>query len=335
MRILYTALLVGVIATLVATAGSIHAQQVTVGTPFRTLQDHFFESNSINWSGSLGAIPSTGGPVVPYLNFSYGGGALSRPQFGSPQLGAGLSTNFAILSKNAQINFGLNFSQGYTQSATTQTPSVTLTNGQTGYVSDTSQTPFVISVVPVVGAFPTGPQQLQQLSGIDPAGPDPRIQAILQAHFEAQALAAAKAQAAAAGAQVQAVIPPPPQPQGQNNVAPQRDPKPMNARQTQGQANPAQVNQALATAAADRLSAAQESSAGRPAVSVAEAKRLHEQELAQGNGEMEALMERARALEEDGKPNVAKIYYQRVAKHASGELQQQARTRLYELQGAK
>ena len=86
-------------------------------------------------------------------------------------------------------------------------------------------------------------------------------------------------------------------------------------------------------AAGQRLNAAQESTAGRPALSVAEAKRLHQQEQAAANGEMAALMERARALEEDGQPNVAKIYYQRIAKHATGELQEQARTRLYELQG--
>ena len=70
-------------------------------------------------------------------------------------------------------------------------------------------------------------------------------------------------------------------------------------------------------------------------MSVAEAKRLHQQELAAANGEMAALMERARALEEDGKPSVAKIYYERIAKHATGELQQQARTRLYEIQSSE
>ena len=50
---------------------------------------------------------------------------------------------------------------------------------------------------------------------------------------------------------------------------------------------------------------------------------------------MAALMVRAQALEEDGQPGVAKIYYQRIAKHASGDLQQQARNRLYELQGKR
>ena len=67
---------------------------------------------------------------------------------------------------------------------------------------------------------------------------------------------------------------------------------------------------------------------------MAEARRMHQQEQAAANGEMAALMERARALEEDGKPNVAKIYYQRVARHATGELQQQAQSKLYELQSS-
>jgi hypothetical protein len=86
--------------------------------------------------------------------------------------------------------------------------------------------------------------------------------------------------------------------------------------------------------AEQRLSAAQESTAGRPAPSVAEARRLHQQEQAAASNEMAALMERARAMEEDGKPGVAKIYYQRIARHATGELQQQARTRLHEIEGS-
>jgi hypothetical protein len=332
MRAWHTIIAVGLIAACTAVAVPSYGQQVTVGTPFRTNQDHFFENSNISWAGNLGAIPATGGAVVPYLNFSYGGGALATPPFGSPQMGAGLSANFAILGKNGQVFFGTNFGQGYTQSSTSQVPSVTVMNGQTGYVSDTSLTPFVISVVPVVGAFPVGPQQLQAASGIDPNAPDPRIQALLQAHADAQQQAAAQA---AAEAKLGGVIPPLPK-QFRPDRPAQPDLKAPNkaaadkAAPQKVSAQPAQVPDA-----ADRLSSAQESSAGRPAVSVTEAKRLHEQELARGNGEMAALMERARALEEDGKPNVAKIYYQRVAKHATGELQQQARQRLYELQGSK
>ena len=86
-------------------------------------------------------------------------------------------------------------------------------NGQTGYVSDTSQTPFVISVIPVVGAFPVAPQQLPQASGIDPNPIDPRVQAMLQAHADAQA------QAQAGGPSRRR----PPQPQKPNNAAPRQE----------------------------------------------------------------------------------------------------------------
>ena len=175
MRNWHTTLAAEVLAALVAAAAPGQAQQFTAATPFHTLHDSFFENNSINWSGNYRGI-----------TFSYGGGALARPPFGSPDLGAGLTTNFAFVGKNGQINFNTNFSQGSNQALTTQTPSITLMNGQTGYVSDTSQTPFVVGVIPVVGAFPFVPQQLPQVSGIDNNALDPRVEAMLQAHAQAQ-----------------------------------------------------------------------------------------------------------------------------------------------------
>lgn len=306
MRTRHTTLATGVFVTLVAVAVTSQAQQVTLGTPFHSNRDSFFENNSINWSGNYRGV-----------NFSFGGGALTRPQFGGADNGAGLTTNFGFAGKNGQINFATNFSQGYRQSSITQAPSVTIMNGQTGYMSDTSQTPYVISVIPVVGAFPVSPQQLQQISGIEPSTVNPRIQAMLQAH--------ANAHQAAGQDQAGGIAPPQ---QGPNNMALPQNVKLMNV------PDPIPAPPDPGEAAGQRLNAAQESTAGRPALSVAEAKRLHQQEQDAANGEMAALMERARALEEDGKPNVAKIYYQRIAKHATGELQQQARTRLYEIQGS-
>jgi hypothetical protein len=85
---------------------------------------------------------------------------------------------------------------------------------------------------------------------------------------------------------------------------------------------------------AARLAAARESSAGRAAPSVAEARRMYAAEQAAGSQEVLALMERARAAEEDGKPNVAKLYYQMVIRRASGELKQQAQDRLDAIHGA-
>jgi hypothetical protein len=312
MRIWRTALAAGVAVALLAETGQ--AQQVTVGTPFRTLQDHFFENNSINWSGNYRGF-----------TFSFGAPGLSTPQFGSPEPGAGLTTNFAFVGKNGQINFNVAMGQGYTQSATTQVPSVTIMNGQQGTISDTSLTPYVISVIPVVGGFP---EQLPPVAGFEP--PDPRIDAMMRAHADAEQAAAAQAAAAKVGGML------PPTPQRPNNLAPQRTTKVDADPMASDQEKPAEANRRRAVAEgqaiAYQLSAAQDSTAGRPAVSVAEAKRLRKQELAKDYNELAAMMERAEALEEDGQPRVAKIYYQQIAQRATGELQQKARDRLYELQ---
>jgi hypothetical protein len=77
---------------------------------------------------------------------------------------------------------------------------------------------------------------------------------------------------------------------------------------------------------------AQTSSADKPVPSVAEAKRLHELEKNAADQETLALMERAQAAAEEGKPQVAKIYYQMVVRRAQGEIKQTAERRLQELQ---
>jgi hypothetical protein len=313
MRAWHTFVLLGIAATLMGVSSHAVAQQMTIHTPFRTASDSFFEQTGISWSGNYRGI-----------TFSYGGGALAVPPFGGAQPGAGLSANFAFVGKDGQINFATNFGSGYRQSFTTQTPSVTIMNGQTGSISDTSQTPFVISVIPVVGAFPVAPPMLPPMlpPPDDPLGIDPRVQAMMQARTDAQDQAAAQAAAQAqAGGPVQP-LPAPPRP---NNMAPRIN-KP---------ADPVPAGPDPGDAAAERLNAAQQSTAGRPAPSVAEAKRMHQQEQAAADEELSALMVRAEALEEDGKPSVAKIYYQRIAKHASGALQQQAKQKLYELEGKR
>jgi hypothetical protein len=310
MRIRHTTLAAGILAALLLVAVA-NAQQVTVGTPFHQMHDGFFENSQINWSGNYRGV-----------NFSFGGGALAVPQYGGYTPNAGLGVNYGIAGKDGRINFSGNFGQGYNQSLTTQTPSVTLMNGQTGYVSDTSQTPFVVSVIPVVGAFPVSPQQLREMSGIGPNQMDPRLHAMMQARADAQVQAAAQA-----AGQAQAGGPVPPLPPQPNNAAPKRNLKLMNV------PDPVPAVADPGDEARQQLDAAQKSTAGRPALSVAEAKRLHQHEQTAGDDEMAALMVRAQALEEDGKPNVAKIYYQRVAKHGTGDLQQQAQKKLYELNG--
>ena len=64
---------------------------------------------------------------------------------------------FAILS-DIEAFFLIEAAQGDRRSNVLQAPKVTLFNGQTAVVSDTSQSPFVISVIPVVGDFAAAQQ---------------------------------------------------------------------------------------------------------------------------------------------------------------------------------
>ena len=91
---------------------------------------------------------------IPFTQSSFG---LAVPQFGGFDATAGAQLGFAILS-DIEAYFFINAAQGDKRSNVLQAPKVTLFNGQQAYVSDTSQSPFVISVIPVVGDFAAAQQ---------------------------------------------------------------------------------------------------------------------------------------------------------------------------------
>lgn len=91
------------------------------------------------------------------IPFRQGNFALAIPQFGGFDASAGATMGFAILS-DLEAFFLINAAQGDRRSNVLQAPKVTLFNGQTAFVSDTSQSPFVISVIPVVGDFAAAQQ---------------------------------------------------------------------------------------------------------------------------------------------------------------------------------
>jgi len=91
---------------------------------------------------------------IPFTQNSFG---LAVPQFGGFDATAGAQLGFAILS-DIEAFFFINAAQGDRRSNVMQAPKVTLFNGQQAYVSDTSQSPFVISVIPVVGDFAAAQQ---------------------------------------------------------------------------------------------------------------------------------------------------------------------------------
>jgi len=91
---------------------------------------------------------------IPFTQNSFG---LAVPQFGGFDAAAGAQLGFAILS-DIEAFFFINAAQGDRRSNVLQAPKVTLFNGQQAFVSDTSQSPFVISVIPVVGDFAAAQQ---------------------------------------------------------------------------------------------------------------------------------------------------------------------------------
>jgi len=91
---------------------------------------------------------------IPFVNGSF---ASSTPQFGGYTANNTATLGFAILS-NIETYFMIEAAQGDQRSNVLQAPKVTLFNGQQAIVMDTTQTPFVISVIPVVGAFAAAQQ---------------------------------------------------------------------------------------------------------------------------------------------------------------------------------
>jgi len=110
-------------------------------------------ADGVQNEGLAGGIPSfTVDLDIPFRQGSFG---LTRPQFGTPQdIG---QFGFAILS-DIEAFFLINASQGNSRSNTLNAPKVTLFNGQQAIIVDTSFTPFVVSVIPVVGEFAAAQQ---------------------------------------------------------------------------------------------------------------------------------------------------------------------------------
>ncbi|MBN1591382.1 MAG: hypothetical protein JW888_17855 [Pirellulales bacterium] len=91
---------------------------------------------------------------IPFVQGSYD---LAVPQFGDFSATAGAQLGFAILS-DIEAFFFINAAQGDSRTNILQAPKVTLFNGQMAFVSDISQSPFVMGLIPVVGDFAAAQQ---------------------------------------------------------------------------------------------------------------------------------------------------------------------------------
>jgi general secretion pathway protein D len=165
--------------------------QVTIEVRFIRLNDNFFERIGVdfdvnindktinnanisigangqpqfetpNRSATVGVTQQASGDLptftadldVPFRQGSFG---VATPQFGGFDPASAATFGFAILS-DIEAYFLIQATQGSSRTNLLNAPKVTLFNGQQAFVSDTSQTPFVISVIPVVGEFAAAQQ---------------------------------------------------------------------------------------------------------------------------------------------------------------------------------
>ena len=304
-------------------AGSTLGQQVTTSNGYHNLNNGFYEQMGTSWSGNWRGI-------------QFQGPGMAVPQFGMPNSSPIGQAGFSMMGNGSNLNFNGFFGQGYSASNSSQTPMVTTMNGQPGYFSDTSVSPFVLSYVPVVGGF-TGPfqpvmaanpfgmfgtaVQLPTWSAFGvgttvsvPDGGNTFLGGVNQASEGRNELGAAGLPGnRAIGRQVGAA--------NTRATAKIHDLKEMDeAILAHAPQQPAGAGQLVATAAA--------SSAAQAAPSVADAKRLHEEEQAGKTDDGRSWYKRGLAAEEGGKTSVAKIYYQMAVRRASGEVRDLAQARL-------
>ncbi len=254
------------------------AQQVTVGTPFHGASDSFFEHIGTNWGFNFKGV-----------GVQFGNPNMAAPQFGGFDPAAGINGGFGFGGGGRSGFFNFGAQQGFRQSFVSQTPSLTLTNGYPGFISDSSLSPFVIGYVPVVAGFPVVPMPYANTA------------------FPGQPVLTP-------GGLFSTIEP------GNDRIATMR--RQLAKGRTAARREVADVEPAAPPGRSEP------SSASRSAPSVAEARLMHRRERTKKATQARALYEQALTAEEDGKPNVAKIYYRMAAKRAPDELRQMIESRL-------
>ncbi|TWT48440.1 type II secretion system protein GspD [Botrimarina hoheduenensis] len=161
--------------------------QVTIEVRFIRLSDDFFERIGIDFDMNIndntvgtddlavgaafetprrGSVVGAQAPLAGDLAtvtadldvpFRQGSFDVALPTFGGFNPTQAATFGFAILS-DIEAYFLINAAQGDSRTNVLNAPKVTLFNGQQAFVSDTSQVPFVISVIPVVGEFAAAQQ---------------------------------------------------------------------------------------------------------------------------------------------------------------------------------
>jgi hypothetical protein len=306
------------IADLLEQMRRIQGQQVNVATPFHSVNDDFFERIGVGFGFNINSMPpnpSGGTQVVGLLpdgsvnptgqlQFRQGSIDSAVPQFGGHDPASDATLGYGIFGGEGGLLFNFIGGQGNSRTHVSQVPSVTLQNGTQGSFSDTSQTPFVTGLIPVVGGYgftvPTPYFPVMPAQTYSPLRDRIRQYKEQQQRREEAILAHRPFEEESAGA---AEIP------------------------------------AAELSEAEKLSLkaieSRGSTAGHGDLSVAEIKRRRAERVKADalvkDAELLTLIERGRGAEAAGKPGVAKIYYQQAARRADGETKNELLQKIEEL----
>lgn len=133
--------------------------QVQITSPFHSLNDSYYERIGVDFDFSFKpgrgvvGLDQFGNPTRDgRIHFNQGSFNSAVPQFGGYDPTADATFGFGGFGSkfSPRLNFALG--QGSNRSHVMQAPTVVMHDGQRGFVSDTSQRPFVTGVIPVVGA---------------------------------------------------------------------------------------------------------------------------------------------------------------------------------------
>ena len=302
------------VADLLGQLRRLQDQQVRNEVRFNTLNDSFYERQGVNFGFNLrGADPAGGRGVVGLdptgqatpngdLQFRQGGATSATPPFGGHDPASDASLGFATRGGGGDLLFNLFGGQGSSRSNVTQAPVVVIPNGGQGFVSDTSQTPFVTGVIPVVGA-----PNMAAMTGYGMplmSHPQSVVQQRLQ-QLKYEQLREATQQSTT-----------------QTTAAEEVQNGNLDGENTRGDIH-----------LGGGASSGGPSSADRGDLSVAEIRRQQAEGTTAEDAELASLLARAQGALDAGKANVAAIYYKMAARRAAGQQKQQIIDKLRELEG--
>ena len=300
MKSLSLLLAVAAVTLLTSTAA---AQYSLIQNNFNTVGSSFFERQGVNFGFNIrggGNIVGIGpdGQATPNgdIQFRQGGFGAAQPAFGNATPGAGLQFGFARLGGDVDLFFNFDFSQGSSTTNVSQSPSVVVPNGGTGFMSDSTMRPFVIGLIPVVGnggAYVPPVMSSYGLQGRLPRGGPSRLQ-----HALASGLDLSK--------------------------RPTR-----RERETKEALNELHRARARVTnSVQDQIAAAAKSSAGQPVASLAEIRRRQAAAASAQQRQALSYLSRGQQAERDGKAGAAKEYYKMGLRRASGDVKSRLRSKL-------